>query len=131
MVYWRAVLYGFVTGVIIGLVNGLGLPFTDATLPVIGTGLAGLIAGGVAGYMNNRGIVSDAIHGALATTLGAVIVTVILTVLGTLVTGFFGLSLGLAALFLIIATAVPGLVGGVLGGFANGGKRSKTGRPAS
>ncbi|MFC7099020.1 DUF5518 domain-containing protein [Halobaculum marinum] len=131
MVNWRAVLAGFVASIIIGLVSGLGLPFTNASLPVVGAGLAGLIAGGVAGYMNNRSLLSDAFHGALATTLGAVIVTLILTLLGTLVTGFLGLGLGLAALAFIVFTAVPGIVGGAVGGLLHGNEEVEMGRPAA
>ncbi|MFC7068584.1 DUF5518 domain-containing protein [Halobaculum lipolyticum] len=131
MVNWRAVLAGFVASIVIGLVSGLGLPFTDVSLPVIGAGLAGVLAGGVAGYLNNRSLVSDAFHGALATTLGAVVVTVILTVLGTLVTGFLGLGIGLAALAFIVFTAVPGIVGGAVGGLLHGGDEVETGRPAA
>ncbi|WP_277556094.1 DUF5518 domain-containing protein [Halobaculum limi] len=131
MVNWRAVLGGFLASILIGLISGLGLPFTSATLPVIGAGLAGLIAGGVAGYMNNRSLVSDAFHGALGSTFGAVVVTLILTVLGTLVTGFLGLSIGLAALALIVFTAVPGIVGGAVGGLLHGDTDVEMGRPAA
>lgn len=131
MVNWRAVLGGFLASIIIGLISGLGLPFTDVSLPVIGAGLTGLLAGGVAGYMNNRSLVSDALHGALATTIGAVVVTVILTVLGTLATGFLGLGIGLAALAFIVFTAVPGIVGGAVGGLLHGEDDVEMGRPAA
>lgn len=128
---WRAVLYGFGTQILLGLLSGFVVPFTDFALPVVGAGLAGLIAGGVAGYYNNRSTMSDATHGALATIIGALIVGVVLTVLGTLVAGIFGLGAGLGLLVLIFVAGIPGAVGGVVGGYVHRGREGTTGRPAA
>lgn len=131
MVNTRAILYGFLTSVIIGILSGVGLPFTDAALPTIGAGLSGLLAGGVAGYVNNRGSISNALHGVVATSLGAVLVVLILAVLGTLATGFLGLGVLLTGTVLILVTAIPGLIGGIVGGILNSGKDTKRARPAA
>lgn len=116
MVNWIAVLYGIVAALVIGLISGLGLPFTDATLPVVGAGLTGLIAGGVAGYFAKEGLASGALHGFLATTLGALIVGTLLVIIGTIAAGLIGLSVAVFFLVWVIATGVPGAVGGAIGG---------------
>lgn len=116
MVKWMAVVYGIVAAFVIGLVSGLGLPFTDATLPSIGAGVTGLIAGAVAGYFARDGTGSGALHGFLATTIGGLIVAVILVVLGTLTAGFLGLGVALAFLALVLLYGIPGAIGGALGG---------------
>lgn len=123
---WKAVLYGFLASIVIGLVSGLGLPFTDATLPVIGAGLTGLVAGAVAGYVNNWTLGSDALHGGVATVVGALVVAVVLAFIGTLTAGAFGLGLGLALLVMVAVTAIPGAIGGAIGGYLHGGRRETT-----
>lgn len=130
MVNWRAVAYGIITSFVIGIISGLGLPFTDATLPVIGAGLSGLIAGGVAGYYTHGGIGSGALHGLLATTIGGLLVALVLLVLGTLALGIGGFGLAVAFLLLVIASGVPGAVGGALGGMF-GAREEPTGRPVA
>ena len=116
MVHWRAVLYGIVTAFVLGLLSGLGLPFTDATLPVLGAGVTGLVAGGVAGYVARAGLASGALHGFLATAIGGVLVALVLIALGTLVAGILGFSAGVAFLLWVAANGVPGAVGGAIGG---------------
>lgn len=123
---WKAVFYGFLASIVIGLVSGLGLPLTDATLPAIGAGLTGLIAGAVAGYVNNRTLGSDALHGGVATVIGALVVAVVLTFIGTLDAGVFGLSAGIALLVAIAIAAIPGAIGGAIGGYLHGGRRDTT-----
>lgn len=115
MVKWMAVLYGIIASIIIGLISGLGLPFTSATLPVIGAGVSGLIAGGVAGYFAHESLGSGALHGLLATTIGALIVAGFLLVVGTLAAGLIGFSAGIAVLLLVVSTGIPGAVGGAIG----------------
>ncbi|WP_416840729.1 DUF5518 domain-containing protein [Haloferax sp. DFSO52] len=128
---WRAVLYGFGTQIVLGLLSGFVIPFTGLALPLIGSGLAGLIAGGVAGYYNNRSTTSDATHGALATVIGALVVGIILTVLGTLVAGIFGLGAGLGLIALIFVAGIPGAVGGIVGGYIHRGREDAMGSPAA
>ncbi|WP_436926476.1 DUF5518 domain-containing protein [Halosimplex amylolyticum] len=116
MVKWMAVLYGLVASLVIGLLGGLGLPFTDATLPAIGAGLTGLIAGAIAGYAAREGLGGGAVHGFLATTIGGIVVALVLLFVGTLVAGIFGLGAGVAALVWVAATGIPGAIGGAIGG---------------
>jgi hypothetical protein len=131
MVKWMAVAYGIIAAFVVGLISGLGLPFTDATLPVIGAGLTGVIAGAVAGYYAREGVGSGALHGFLATTIGGIIVAAVLIVLGTLTAGLGGLGIGLAVLLLVAATGLPGAVGGALGGMVKSDREEMTGRPAA
>jgi hypothetical protein len=128
---WTAVLYGFVTSLVLGFLSGLVLPFTDLVLPVFGAGLIGLIAGGVAGYYNNMSTMSDASAGALATVIGALIVGIFLTIFGTLVAGIFGLGAGLGLLFYIFVAGIPGAIGGLIGGYLHRGREDTMGRPTA
>ncbi|WP_415380745.1 DUF5518 domain-containing protein [Halosimplex sp. TS25] len=116
MVKWMAVLYGLVASLVIGLLGGLGLPFTDATLPAVGAGLTGLIAGAIAGYAAREGLGGGAVHGFLATTIGGIVVALVLLFVGTLVAGIFGFGAGVAALVWVAATGIPGAIGGAIGG---------------
>jgi hypothetical protein len=128
---WRAVLYGLLTSIVLGILSGLAVPYTDLSLPVLGAGLTGLIAGAVAGYYNNRSTMSDATHGALATVIGALVIAVVLTLVGTLLAGIFGLGLGLGLLVLVVVAGIPGAVGGWLGGYLHRGREDRVGRPAA
>lgn len=130
MVKWMAVLYGIVASFLIGILGGLGLPFTDATLPVLGAGVTGLIAGAVAGYYATEGMWSGALHGFLATTIGGLVVALLLLLAGTIVAGLFGFSAGVFALLWVAATGIPGAVGGALGGIV-APEESRTARPAA
>lgn len=116
MVKWMAVAYGIVASLLIGLLGGLGLPFTDATLPTVGAGLTGLVAGAIAGYAAREGLGGGALHGFLATTIGGILVALVLLFAGTLVAGIFGFSAGVVALIWVAATGIPGAVGGAIGG---------------
>jgi membrane associated rhomboid family serine protease len=127
----RAILYGLLTSIVIGLLSGLGLPFTDATLPVVGAGLSGLVAGAVAGYVNAGPMISNAVHGGIATVVGGFVVAVLLLVFGTLVAGVFGLTVGVAALVIVAVTAVPGAIGGAIGGMLAGRRDTERARPAA
>lgn len=130
MVKWMAVLYGIVASFVIGLVSGLGLPFTDATLPTIGAGLTGLVAGAVAGYFTREGTGSGALHGFLATTIGGLVVGLVLLVLGTLATGLFGFGVAITFLILVVVTGIPGAIGGAIGGMV-APEEAPSGRPAT
>jgi membrane associated rhomboid family serine protease len=130
MVTWKAVGCAIVASFVIGILSGLGLPFTDATLPTIGAGLSGLLAGAVAGYVNRGGIGSDAVHGLVGTTIGGLLVAVLLLLLGTIAAGVVDFGVGVAVLLVVVATGVPGAIGGALGGMV-GGRRDTAGRPAA
>ncbi|WP_255151112.1 DUF5518 domain-containing protein [Halorarius halobius] len=130
MVKWMAVLYGVVTAIVLGLVSGLGVPFTDASLPVLGAGLTGLIAGGVAGYVARGGLWSGLVHGFLATTIGGIVVALVLLLLGTLVAGVFGFSAGVLFLVWVASNGIPGAVGGAIGGVV-APEETAAGQPAT
>ena len=116
MVQRKPVLYVIVTAFVIGLISGIALPFTDLTLPVVGAGLTGLIAGGVAGYLARAGPGSGAVHGFLATSIGGLLVGLFLLLTGTILAGVIGLGVGLVFLTLVAAHGIPGAVGGAIGG---------------
>lgn len=132
MVNWKAVLYGIVAAFVIGLISGIGLPFTNASLPVIGQGLTGLLAGAVAGYVAYSGTGQGALHGFLATTIGGLLVALVLLVVGTLAAGLFGFSAAVALFIFVAAGGIPGAIGGAIGGMMH--KRPEedvSGQPAA
>jgi hypothetical protein len=131
MVNWKAVLYGIVASFVIGLISGLGLPFTNATLPVIGQGLTGLLAGAVAGYVAYSGVGQGALHGLLATTIGGLLVGLVLLVFGTLAAGLFGFSAGVGFLILVVAGGIPGAIGGAIGGLLHRPEEERAGQPTA
>jgi hypothetical protein len=112
---WRAIGFGFLTALVLGLISGVAIPFTDAALPAIGSGLTAVVAGVVAGYVDSRTLGSGAIHGGIATTIGAILVAVIATIVGTLFGGVLGIGIGLASLVYIALLAIPGAFGGAVG----------------
>lgn len=130
MVRWMAVLYGIVAAFVIGLVSGLGLPFTDVTLPVVGAGLTGLLAGTVAGYYARSGLWSGVLHGFLATSIGGLLVALVLLVLGTIAAGAIGFSVAVVFLLLVASHGIPGAVGGAIGG-AIAPEETTAGQPAA
>jgi hypothetical protein len=129
---WRAVGYGFLATVIIGLLSGFTIPFTNVTLPVVGYGLAGLIGGFVAGYMATTSIGSGMVHGGIATVIGGFVVLVILSLLAVFVSPVTGLGLLAAGLLVLFLNAIPGAVGGAIGSFVKGRREpTEMGRPAA
>lgn len=72
----KAVAYGFIVSLLIGLVGGAVIPGTGMTVPVMGWGLAGIVAGLVAGYVTGGTVGSGALHGGLATVIGALVVLI-------------------------------------------------------
>ena len=130
MVNWKAVLYGIITTFVLGLVSGFGLPSTDITLPVIGAGVTGLIAGRVAGYFAREGLRSGILHGFLATTIAGSCVALILLFTGTILAGVIGLSAGVVFLTLVLAQGIPGAIGGAIGGIL-GPAETAAGQPTT
>ncbi len=98
MTDWNAVLWGFATVVVGGLLA--------TGLPGVGHVAAGIVGGVVAGYLADGGVLSGAWHGLLAGMLGGVVVAVLFAVLLGLVA-----SVGLGPLGALAGGAV--LVGGV------------------
>ena len=119
MTDWRAVGYGFVVQVLIGV-------FAFA-IPGVGHAAAGLIGGFVAGYVAGGGLGNGAWHGLLAGALGGILIAVFVgagaSIIGGIGAGPLGLLGGLGvfavaiviALILAIDSAIAGAVGGVIG----------------
>ncbi|ELZ35090.1 hypothetical protein C474_00420 [Halogeometricum pallidum JCM 14848] len=112
---YRALLSGLFVGVAVGLMGGPGLPYAESDFPMLGAGLSGLLAGGVAGYVNAGTVGRDAAHGVVAAVAGSALLGAVLLALGA-VTPTFGLTAGLATLLFVTVTVVPGTLGGALGG---------------
>lgn len=129
-VNWRAVAVGFVVTLIIGLISGYTIPFTDMVIPVIGWGLTGFVGGAAAGYMAGHGISNGAVNGILGTTIGAILVLGFFSILGTVLFGVVGLSAFLGSFLVLGLYAIPGAVGGAVGALLKGSEPTETGRPA-
>ncbi|MFB6155839.1 MAG: DUF5518 domain-containing protein [Haloferacaceae archaeon] len=128
---WRAVGYGFLTTLVLGLLSGFTVPVANVTLPAVGYGLAGIIGGGVAGYMVGGKLGTGAIHGGIATVVGGFVVLVVVTLLTTLVSPIAGVGLFGAGVLLLLVQAVPGVIGGAIGSMLKGRQPAEMGRPAA
>ena len=131
---WRAIGYGFVATIIIGLLSGYTIPFVDVTLPVIGYGLAGLVGGLVAGYTATVSLRSGMVHGGIATVVGGFVVLVVLSVLAVFASPIASIGVFAAGLLVLLVAAIPGAVGGAIGSYLKG-RRGPTememGKPAA
>jgi len=115
---WRAVLTGFVVAIVLGVLVGWIYP------PGQTSGLAlavpGLVGGFVAGYMVS-GAWDGAVHGGLATIVGALAVLAFLLLVGILFVGIIpalgGATIGVLALLFM---AIPGAIAGAVGGWLKG-----------
>lgn len=114
MTNWRAVGYGFLVELVIGVVG--------LAVPGIGQAAAGLVGGFVAGYIARGGLMSGAWHGLLAGGIGGILVAILLG----LAVGVFGLPLGpigpllggavfTAALVVAVLMALDSAAGGAIG----------------
>ena len=74
---WRAVLTGFVVAIALGAIISWAGALTEASVYLLA--LPGLVGGFVAGYLVS-GVGNGAVHGALATIVGALVLLVALTV---------------------------------------------------
>lgn len=121
---WRAVLTGFVVAIALGAFISWAGPLTETSVYLLS--LPGLVGGFVAGYMVS-GVGNGAVHGALATIVGALFLLAALTVGAVLFVGIVpavaGASVAVLALFV---QAIPGGVAGAIGGWM---KRRRTVRP--
>ncbi|MDS0295269.1 DUF5518 domain-containing protein [Halogeometricum luteum] len=126
---WRAVLTGFVVAVILGLFLSWVYPPAETT--GLGLALPGLVGGFVAGYMVS-GIEQGAVHGGLATVVGALAVLAILVVVGILFVGLVpaigGSIVALVALFMM---AIPGAIAGAVGGWLKNRSETRSGAATS
>lgn len=126
---WRAVGIGFLVTVVIGLVGGFTVPFTDLTVPALSWGLIGLLGGFVSGYLAGGTILNGAANGILGTTIGALAVLVVLLLAGTLLLGALGLAMALVPLLLLGLYAIPGAIGGAIGALLKNSAARDVGQP--
>lgn len=128
----KAVVYGFIVSLLIGLIGGAMIPGTDMAVPVLGWGLAGIVAGAVAGYVAGGTAGNGAIHGGLATVIGALVLLVAVafveTLFGGLVPAFGLLTVGVT---LLVIYAIPGAIGGALGSWGKKRRTTRRARPAA
>lgn len=126
---WRAVLTGFVVAVALGLVLSWVYPPAETT--GLGLALPGLVGGFTAGYMVS-GIERGAVHGGLATIVGALVVLAILVVVGVLFVGLIpAIGGSLVAIIALFVMAIPGAIAGALGGWLKGRSDLRTGTATS
>ncbi|EMA37741.1 DUF5518 domain-containing protein [Halococcus hamelinensis] len=129
---WRTVAYGFGTALVLGLAAAYFFPYADMTSPILMYGLIGGAAGLVAGYYTTTGMGSAALNGGLSTTIGSVVVLGALVLLGLLFEGLvttFGVAV--AGLVLVVAYAIPGIVGGMVGEWYKEHRMERAAKPAA
>ena len=117
---WRAVGYGFITAVVLGLLSGVAIPYTNLSLPILSSTIIGLLGGLVAGYVGLNGMRVGALNGALATAVGSIVGVVILTVLGLFVSGVVGLGILALGVVVVLSHMIPGAIGGAAGAWLSG-----------
>ncbi|MFC6836592.1 DUF5518 domain-containing protein [Halomarina ordinaria] len=128
----RAIVYGFLTTVVLALLSGAVIPFTDVNLPVVGTGLTAIVGGFVAGYVAGGRVGNGAVNGGVATVIGAFVALVLLSLFGLLAGGLLGVGIFVAGVVYLALAAIPGALGGAVGAWAKGrSERRMTGRPAT
>jgi len=112
---WRAVLSGFVIAIALGTFVAWMGPLTESSVYLLA--LPGLIGGFAAGYMVS-GVGNGAVHGALATIIGALALLLVLTVAAVLFVGLFPAVAGATVALAVLAVqAVPGGIAGAIGGW--------------
>lgn len=112
---WRAIGVAFVVTIILGLLSGLTIPYTEMALPALSHGIIGLVGGLVAGYMVGGPTTRGAIHGAIGTSVGAIVFALLLTLTGIVTLGLVGMGLAGFVVLALIVVMIPGAIGGGLG----------------
>jgi hypothetical protein len=126
---WTAVLTGFLVALAIAIVAAFAVPISGATVWMLA--LPGLIGGFVAGYMVLGGW-EGAVHGGLATIIGALIWLAFVTVWGLFFVGIFpALGAATVILFALFVQAIPGALAGALGGWIKERQATRSGTAAS
>lgn len=113
----RAILYGFLVSLVLTIIGGFALPFTDASIPTLSSTVIGLIAGGVAGYVSGPGMAGGALNGAVATTIGSIIGLILAVILGTALGGLIGVGAFFIGAILVLSQMIPGAIGGAIGSY--------------
>jgi len=112
---WRAVLTGFVVAIALGVLISVAGPLTETSVYLLA--MPGLVGGFVAGYMVS-GVGNGAVHGALATIVGALALLAVLTVGAVLFVGIVPAVAGASvAVLALVAQAIPGGIAGAIGGY--------------
>jgi len=112
---WYAVLTGFAVALGLSIVLSFVTPLSGSSVLLLAA--PGLIGGFVAGYMV-AGVTPGAVHGGLATVIGAVAVLAVMLLLQALSAELVGMALTLVAgVTALIAQALPGAAAGALGGW--------------
>jgi hypothetical protein len=112
---WSAVLTGFVVAIALGAFVALAGPITETSVYLLA--MPGLVGGFVAGYMVS-GAGNGAIHGALATIFGALVLLAVVSVAAVLFVGVVPVLAGVTiALVALLVQAIPGGVAGAVGGW--------------
>lgn len=115
---WSAVLSGFVSAWILALIVVWFVPPDE--LGWLAQAIPGLVGGFIAGYMV-YGAGSGAVHGGLATVIGAAILLVTWWIVAIFFAGLLPAFVGLALGVLVLAAvAVPGAIAGGVGGWLHG-----------
>lgn len=127
----RAIAYGFSTAFILGIAAALLFPVATVMTPVLMYALIGGIAGLVAGYYTPEETGSAILNGALSTSIGGVLVLTMSVLFELLFEGLVA-SFGIAVIGLIViaAYAIPGAVGGAIGGWYKGRRTERAARAA-
>ena len=128
----RAIIYGIVATIIVGLLSGAVVPFTNMALPVTGALVTGIIGGLVAGYVSGTKLNDGALNGGVASAAGAIVALIVLTVAGLMAGPVPAMGLFAFGVLFVIVAAIPGAVGGALGSWLQGrSAKRRAGRPAS
>nr|WP_224827869.1 MULTISPECIES: DUF5518 domain-containing protein [Saliphagus] len=116
---WTAVVTGFVMTLVLGFISGLVYVGSEASVVLLYWGGIGLLGGLTAGYIVGGRVSTGAVHGAVATVFGSLVLLAIATfttlLFGGLVASFSVLVLGI---LMLAFYAIPGAVGGALGSWA-------------
>jgi len=121
---WRAVLTGFVVAIALGTLVSWAGALTEASVYLLA--LPGLVGGFTAGYMVS-GVGNGAVHGALATSVGALVLLVALTIGAALFVGVVPAVAGASVVVLaLFVQAIPGGIAGAIGGYMKGRRTPRT-----
>lgn len=121
---WSAVLTGFVVAIALGAFVAWTGPLNETSVYLLA--VPGLAGGFVAGYMVS-GVGNGAVHGGLATIVGALVLLVALTIGAALFVGLVPAVAGASvAIIALLAQAIPGGIAGAIGGYV---KRRRAPRP--
>ena len=113
---WTAVLTGFVVTIALALISGLIYAGSDATVAVLYWGTIGLLGGLTAGYLAGAEMGSGAVHGAIATVFGSLILLVVSIFTALLFAGVFAsVSVFVFGSLILAFYAIPGALGGAIG----------------